>query len=150
MKEIDDPEFGGPLPITHVMSYYDTHLHHGKQQQGFTASFTFIDHLLDMACKIASMEPDSRMYLLSMHADTAADSDNRVQRQWNHVLTHGGRVADSGVRDQQAYLTNHRIPRWVRDDKYDEAVCDVKDKKPEEKGQAEAAQAPAAKRNSTG
>ena len=150
MKEIDDSQFGGPLPITHVMWYFDTHLHHRKQQQGFTASFTFIDHRPDMACKIASIEPDARMYLLGVSADRAADWDHRVQRQLNHVLTHGGRLDDSGDWDQQANWTNRGIPLWVRDDKYGEAVSDVKEEELEEKGQAEAAQAPAAKRKSAG
>ena len=44
VQEMVDTEFGGHLPITHVMWYFDTHLHHLKETKGFTAAFAFIDH----------------------------------------------------------------------------------------------------------
>ena len=59
-----DTEFGGPLPITHDMWYFDTHLHYLKETKGFMPSFVFIDHQPDLVCKITAIEPDSRMYLL--------------------------------------------------------------------------------------
>ena len=32
VQEMVDTEFGGPLPITHVMWYLDTHLHQKKEK----------------------------------------------------------------------------------------------------------------------
>ena len=101
MKEIEDSEFSGPLPITHVMWYYDTHLQHRKRQD-FTPVFAFVDHVPDMACKIAAIEHDTRMYLLGVSTDRAADWDAQVQKQLNHVLAHGGRLDQCGDWDQQA------------------------------------------------
>ena len=70
-----DTEFGGPLPIAHVMWYFNTHLHHLKKIHGpgFKAAFAFIDHQPDLACKIATIEPDSRMYLLGVSTDSPSD-----------------------------------------------------------------------------
>ena len=145
-----DAEFGGPLPITHVMWYFDTHLHHLKRTPGFTAAFAFIDHRPDLACKIASIEPDSRMYLLGVSTDSGADWVNRVQNQLNHVLTHGSKLDESGDWDQQANWTNRGIPLWVRDENYGADACELKEEEILQKGQAAAAQAPAAKRKSAG
>ena len=59
MKEIEDSDVGGPLPITHVIWHYDTHLQQRKRQD-FTSVFAFVDHVPGMACKIAAMEPHTR------------------------------------------------------------------------------------------
>ena len=77
---MEDTEFGGPLPIAHVTWYFDTHLHHVKKTNppGFTAAFAFIDHQPDLACKIAAIEPDSRMYLLGVSTNSASHWVNRV------------------------------------------------------------------------
>ena len=99
---------------------------------------------------MAPFKPDSRMYLLGVSVDGAADRDNKVHMQLNHVLTLCQRLDDCGDWDQQASWTNRGIPSWVRDDNYGEAVCDVKEEEREEQGQAAAAQAAAAKRKSTG
>ena len=74
-----DAESGRPSPMTHVMWYFDAHLHHQKRTAGFTAAFAFIDHWPDLTCEIASIEPDSRMYLLGVSTDSAANWINRVQ-----------------------------------------------------------------------
>ena len=70
---MDDDEFGGPLSITTVMWYFDTHLHYLKNEKSFKPSFVFIDHLPDLVCKIASIEPDCRMYLLGVTSDNLSD-----------------------------------------------------------------------------
>ena len=64
VHEMVDTECGGPLPIAHVMWYFETRLHHLKETNppGFTAAFAFIDHQPDPACKIAAIEPDFRMW----------------------------------------------------------------------------------------
>ena len=108
------------------------------------AAFAFIDHGPDLACKIASIEPDSRMYLLGVSTDSAADWVNKVQNQPNHVLTHSSRLDDCGDWDQQANWTNRGIPLWVRDEKYGADACELKEGELEQKAQAAAAQAPAA------
>ena len=72
-------EFGGPVPTTHVMWYFDTHLHHLKETKGFTPSFAFIDHQPVLVCKIAAIERDSRMYLLGVSTDSLSDLVSRVQ-----------------------------------------------------------------------
>ena len=63
---MDDTEFGVPIPITTVMSYFDTHLHYLNNDKSFKPSFVFIDHQPDLVSKIASIESDSRMYLLGV------------------------------------------------------------------------------------
>ena len=63
---MDPVEFGGHLPITTVMWYFDTHIFHLKQDKSFKPAFVFIDHQPDLVCKIAAIEPDSRMYLLGV------------------------------------------------------------------------------------
>ena len=73
------------------MWYLDTHPHHLKLTPGFTAAFAFIDYRADLACKIASIEPDSRMYLLGVSTDSAAYWVNRGRNKLNHVLTHGSK-----------------------------------------------------------
>ena len=95
-------EFGGPLPITHVIWYFDTHLHYLKGTKGFKSSFPFIGHQPDPVCKIAAIEPDSRMYRLGVSTDSLSDWVNRVQNQLNHVLTQGSKLDESGDWDQQA------------------------------------------------
>ena len=114
---MDDTEFGGPLPITTVMWYFDTHLHYLKNDKSFKPSFVFIDHQPDLVCKIASMEPDSRMYLFGVTSDNLSDWVNRVQTQSNHVLTQGLKRDESGNWDQQANWANRGILLWVRDEK---------------------------------
>ena len=99
---MDDTEFGGPLPITTVMWYFDTHLHYLKNDKSFKPSLVFIDHQPDLVCKIASIEPDSRMYLLGVSTDSLSHWVNRVQTQLNHVLTQGSKLDESGDWDQQA------------------------------------------------
>ena len=89
VQEIDDTEFGGPLPITTVMWYFDTHLHYLKNDKSFKPSFVFIDHQPDPVCKIASIEPDSQMYLFGVSTDSLSDWVNRVQTQFHHLLTQG-------------------------------------------------------------
>ena len=145
-----DTEFGGPLPITHVMWYFDPHLHYLKNDKGFKPSFVFIDHQPDPVCKIAAIEPDSCMDLLGVSTDSLCDWVNRVQNQLNHVLTQGSKLDESGDLDQQANWTNRGIPLWVRDDKLGSDALTLKEEKIVQKGQAAEAQAPAAKRKSTG
>ena len=70
VREMVDTEFGGPLPITHVMWYFDKGR---KETKGFRPSFGFIDHLPDLVCKIAAIQPDSRMYLLGVSTDSLCD-----------------------------------------------------------------------------
>ena len=152
VQEMVDTEFGGPLPIAHVMWYFNTHLHHLKQTHGpgFTASFAFIDHQPDLACKTAALEPDSRMYLLGVCTDSLSDWVNRVQNQLNHVLTQGLNLDECGDWVQQANWINRGIPLWVRDEKYRSDACELKEEEVVQKGQAAQAQAPAAKRKSAG
>ena len=145
-----DTEFRGPLPITHVMWYFDAHLHHLKGTKGFRAAFAFIDHQPHLVCKIAAVEPDSRMYLLGVSTDSLSDLVNRVQNRLNHVLTQGSKLDQSGDWDEQANWTNRGIPLWVRDEKLGSNACELKEEEIVQKGQAAEAQAPAAKRKSTG
>ena len=133
-----DTEFGAPLPITHVMWYFDTHLHYLKETKGFKPSFVFIDHQPDLVCKIAAM------YLLGVSTDSLSDWVNRVQNQLNHVLTQGSKVDEYGDWDQQANWTNRGSPLWVRDEKYGSDALTLKEEEIVQKGQAAEAQAPAA------
>ena len=149
MKEIEQSEFAGCLSINHVMWYYDPHLQHRKVQD-FTPVFGFVDHVPTMACKIAAIEPDTRMYLIGVSADRAAHWDDQVQKKLKHILTHGGHLNQSGDGDQQANWSNRGIPLWVTDDNYGQALCDMKGEEPVENGQAEPAQTPSAKRKVTG
>ena len=68
----------------------------------------------------------------------------------NHVLTQGSNLDKTGDWEQQANWTNRRIPLWVRDQKYGSDACELKEEDFVQKGQAADAQAPAAKRKSTG
>ena len=146
---MDDTELGGPLPITTVMWYFDTHLPYLKNDKSFKPSFVFIDHQPDLVCKIASIEPDSRMYLLGVSTDSLSDWVNRVQTQLNHVLTQGSKLDESGDWDRQANWTNRGIPLWVRDEKLGSEALSLKEEDTVQKDQAAEAQAPA-KRKSTG
>ena len=146
---MDDTEFGGPLTITMVMWYFDTHLNYLKNDKSFKPSFVFIDHQPDLVCKIASIEPDSRMYLLGVSTDSLSDWVNRVQTQLNHVLTQGSKLDESGDWDQQANQANRGIPLWVRDEKFGSEALSLKGEETVQKGQAAEAQAPV-KRKSTG
>ena len=146
---MDPVEFGCPLPITTVMWYFDTHLHYLKQDKSFKPSFVFIDHQPDLVCKIASIEPDSRMYLLGVTTDNLSDWVNRVQTQLNHVLTQRSKLDAFGDWDQQANWANRGIHLWVRDDKLGSEALSLKEEETVEKGQAAEALAPA-KRKSTG
>ena len=146
---MDPVEFGGHLPITTVMWYFDTHLFYLEQHKSFKPAFVFIDHGPDLVCKIASMEPDSRMYLLGVTSDNLSDWVNRVQTQLNQVLTQGSKLDASGDWDQQANWSNSGIPLWVRDDKVGSDALSLKEEETVEKGQAAEALAPA-KRKSTG
>ena len=98
------------------MWYLDTHLHYLKETKGFKPSFAFIDHQPDLVCKIAAIEPDSRMYLLGVFPNSLSDWVNRVQKQPNHVLTQVSKPNESGDWDQQANWTNRCIFLWVRDE----------------------------------
>ena len=135
---MDPVEFGGHLPITTVMWYFDTHLFYLKQDKSFKPAFVFIDH-----------QPDSRMYLLGVTSDNLSDWVNRVQTQLNHVLTQGSKLDASDDWDQQANWSNRGIPLWVRDDKVGSDALLLKEEEIVEKGQAAEALAPA-KRKSTG
>ena len=139
---MEDTEFGGPPPIAHVMWYFDTHLHPPKKTPGFTPAFAFIDQQQDLACKIASIEPDSRMYLLGVSTDSASDWLNRVHKQLNHFLTQGSKLDESGDWDRQANWTNRGISLWVRNEKYRSDACELKEEEIVHKGPAAAAQAP--------
>ena len=132
------------------MWYFDSHLHHLKHQPGFTAAFAFIHHRPDLACKIASIDPDFRMYLLGVSTDSAPDWVNKVQNQLNHVLTHSSRLDDCGDWDQQANWTNRGMALWVRDEEYGADAGELKEEELAQKSQAAAAQAPRAKRKLTG
>ena len=134
------------------MWYFDTHLHHLKETRGlgFTAAFALIEHQPDLACNIAAIEPDSRLYLLGVSTDSLSDWVNRVQNQLNHVVTQGWKLDEYGDWDQQATWTNRGIPLWVLDEKYSSDACELKEEEVVQKGQAAEAQAPAAKRKSTG
>ena len=134
------------------MWYFDPHLHHLKKFHGpdFTAAFALIDHQPDLACKIAAIEPDSRMYILGVSTDSASDWVSRVQNQLNQVLTQGSKLDESGDWDQQANWTNRGIPLWVCDEKYGSHACELKEEEIVQKGQAAEAQAGPAKRKSTG
>ena len=107
---MDPVEFGGHLPITTVMWYFDTHSFYLKQDKSFKPAFLVIDHQPDLVCKIASIEPDSRMYLLGVTSDDLSDWVNRVQTQLNHVLTQESKLDTSGDWDQQANWSNRGIP----------------------------------------
>ena len=87
VEEMHPVEFGGPLPIRTVMWYFDTHLFYLKQDKSFKRAFVFIDHQPDLVCKIASIKPDSCMYLLGVITDNLSDWVSRVQTQLNQVLT---------------------------------------------------------------
>ena len=150
VQEMVDTEFGSPLPITHVLWSFDTHLQHLKETKGLRPSFAFIDHQPDLVCKIAAIEPDSRMYLLGVSTDSLSDWVNRVQNQLNHVLTQGSKLDESGDWDQQANWRNRGIPLWVRDEKLGSDACKLKKEEIVQKGQAAEAHAPAAKQKSTG
>ena len=149
VEEMDDSDFGGPLPITTVIWYFDTHLHYLKNGVSFKPSFVFIDHQPDLLCKIASIEPDSRMYLLRVSTDSLSDWVNRVQTQLNHVLTQGLKLDESCDWDQQANWANRGIPLWVRDGKWGSEALSLKEEETVQKAQAAEAKAPA-KRKSTG
>ena len=131
------------------MWYFDTHLHYLKQEKSFMPSFVFIDHQPDLVCKIASIQPDSRMYLLGVTTDNLSDCINRVQTQLNHVLTQGSKLDASGDGDQQANWANRGIPLWVHDEKLGSEALSLKEEETVGKGQVAEAQAPA-KRKSTG
>ena len=146
---MDPVEFGVHLPITTVIRYFDTHLFYLKQDKSFKPVVVFIDHQPDQVCKMASIEPDSRMYLLGVTSENLSDWVNRLQTQLNHVLTQGSEPDLSGDWDQQANWSNHGIPLWVRDDKVGSDGLSLKEEQTVEKGQAAEALAPA-KRNSTG
>ena len=146
---MDPAEFGGHLPITTVMWYFDTHLFHLKQDKTFKPAFVFTDHQPDLVCKIASVELDSRMYLLGVTSDNLSDWVNRVQTQLNHVLTQESKLHASGDWDRQANWANRGIPLWVCDDKVGYEALSLKEEETVEKGQAAEALAPA-KRKSTG
>ena len=68
----------------------------------------------------------------------------------NHVLTQGSNLDEAGDWDQQANWTDCRILLWVRDDKLGSDVLTLKEEEIVQNGQAAEAQAPAAKRKSTG
>ena len=145
---MDPVEFGGHLPITTVMWYFETHLFYLKQDKSFKPAFLFIDHQPDLVCKIASVEPASRMYSLGVTSDNVSDWVNRVQTQ-NHVLTQGSKLDASGDWDQQANWSIRGIPLPVRDDKVGSDALSLKEEETVEKGQAAESLAPA-KRKSTG
>ena len=117
--------------------------------KSFKPLFVFIDYQPDLVCKIASIEPDSGMYLLCVSTDSLPDWVTRVQTQLNHVLTQGLKLDESGDWDQQANWAKRGIPLWVHDEKLGSEALSLKEKETVQKGQAAEAQAPA-KRKSTG
>ena len=127
VEEMDDTEFGGPLPITWVMWYFDTHLHYLKNDKSFKPSFVSIDHQPDLVCKTASIEPDSRMYFLGVSTDNLSDWVNRVQTQLNHVLTQGSKLDEFGDWDQQGNRANRGNPLWVREEKLGSEALSLKE-----------------------
>ena len=147
---MDPVEFGNHPPITTVMWYFDTHLFYLKQDKSFKPVFVFIDHQPDLVCKIASIEPDSRMYLLGITSDNLSGLVNRVQTQLNHVLTQRSKLDASGDWDQQANWSNRDIPLWDRDEKLGSEALSLKEEETVEKGQAAEAQAPAKRMSSGG
>ena len=118
------------------MWYFDTHLHYLKQDKSFKPASVFIDHQPDLVCKIASMEPDSRMYLLCVTTDNLSGWVNTVQTQLNHVLAQGSKLAASGDWDQQANWANRGIPLCGRDEKLGSGALSLKEEQTVEKGQA--------------
>ena len=147
---MDPVEFRGHLPITTVMWYFDTHLFYLKQDKSFKPAFVFIDHQPDLVCKIAPIEPDSRMYLLGVTSDNLSDWVNTVQTQLNHVLTQGSKPDASGNWDQQANWSNRGTPLWVRDDKVGSDALSLKEEETVEKGQAAESLAPAKRKSTVG
>ena len=145
VQEMIDTECGSPLPITHVMWCFDTHLHYLKKTKGSKPSFVFIDHPPDLVCKIAAIEPDSRMYFLGVSINSLSDWVNRVQNQLNHVSTQGSKLDESGDWDQQANWTNCGILLWVRDEKYGSDALTLNEGEILQKGQAAEAEVPAGK-----
>ena len=99
---------------------------------------------------VHAIEPDSRMYPLGVSTDSLSDGVNRVQNQLNHSLTQGSKLDEFVDWDQQDNWTNRGIPLWVWDEKLGSDACELKLEEIVQKGQAEEAQAPAAKRKSTG
>ena len=97
-----DTEFGGPLPITHGMWYFHTHLPYLKEIKGFRPSFVIIDHQPKLVCKIAAIEPDSRMCLLGVSTHSLSNWVNGVQNQLNHILIQGSKLNESADWEQQA------------------------------------------------
>ena len=89
-------------------------------------------------------------FILYVSTDSAADLVNKVQNQLNHVLTHSLKPEHSGDCDQQANWPNRGIPLWDREKKYGADACELKEEEIVQKGQAGAAQAPAAKWKLTG
>ena len=108
------------------MCYFDTHLHYLKNDKSFKPSFVFIDHQPGLVCNVASIEPDSCMYLLGVSTDSLSDWVNRVQRRLNHVLTQGSKLDESGDWDQQANWENRGIPLWVRNEKLGSEALSLK------------------------
>ena len=112
-------EFGGHLPITTVMWYFDTHLFYSKQHKSFKPALVFIDHQPDLVCKIASIEPDSSMYLLGVTSDNVSEWVNRVQTKLNHVLTQGSKLDTSSIRTSRptgqtvVFTFGFAMTRWV-------------------------------------
>ena len=147
---MDPVEFGGHLPIMTVMWYFGTHLFYLKQDKSFKPAFVFIDHQPDLVCKIASIEPDSRMYLLGVTSNNLSERVNRVQTQLNHVLTQGSKLNASGDWDQQTNGSNRGVPLWVRDDKVGSDALSLKEEETVEKGQAAEALGSAKRKSSCG
>ena len=147
---MDPVEFGGHLPITTVMLYFDTHLFYLKQDKSFKHAFVFIDQQPDLVCKITSIEPDSRMYLLGVTSDNLSDWVHRVQTQLNQILTQGSKLDASGDGDQQATWSNRGIPLLVRDDKVGSDALSLKEEETVEKGQAAESLAPGKRKSTAG
>ena len=82
--------------------------------------------------------------------DSLSDWVSRVQNQLNHVLTQRSKLDESPDWDQQANRTNRGIPLYVCDEKLGSEALSLEDEEIVQKGQAGEAQAPAAKRKSTG
>ena len=136
--------------VTRTLQYFDTHLFYLKQDKSFKPAFVFIDHQPDLVCKIASIEPDSRMYLLGVTSNNLSEWVNRLQTQLNHVLTQGSKLDASDDWYQQTNGSNRGIPLWVRHDKVGSDALSLKEEETVEKGQAAEALAPAKQKSPDG
>ena len=80
VQEIVDTELCGPLPITHVKWYFDTHLHYLKETKGFRPSFVFIDIQPDLVCKIAAIDLACTLLVSPTTVSSFGSTECRISR----------------------------------------------------------------------